>query len=67
MYDLFNPSPDNLDYTESIDEVIELGSVKGLKYIPNFIMHFEEKSLISSINREPWLNDLKKICSALWL
>lgn len=60
MYDLFNPPPDNLDYTASIDQLIELGAIRGLKYIPNFITHSEEKSLINSINREPWLNDLKR-------
>lgn len=60
MYDLFNPVPENLDEIPSVNEGIDLTAIKGLLYIPNFITRSDEKNLISSINREPWLNDLKR-------
>lgn len=60
MYDLFNPLPDDMDKIPSINEGIDLSVIRGLGYIPNFITGAEEKNLLESINREPWLNDLKR-------
>ncbi|WP_343558106.1 alpha-ketoglutarate-dependent dioxygenase AlkB [Sphingobacterium sp.] len=60
MYDLFNPLPDDLDNTPSINEGIDLSAILGLLYIPNFITRIEEKNLLSAINGEEWLNDLKR-------
>lgn len=60
MYDLFNPAPESLDDIPSINDGVNLSAIKGLKYIPNFITRAEETNLINSINRAPWLNDLKR-------
>jgi alkylated DNA repair dioxygenase AlkB len=35
-------------------------NILGLTYIPNFISSEEEKTLISRIDSEPWLSDLKR-------
>ena len=34
--------------------------IEGLTYIPDFITREEERALISSIDEQPWLNDLKR-------
>ncbi len=38
----------------------ELPDIQGLQYIPDFITEEEEQSLISHIDQQPWLNDLKR-------
>ncbi len=35
-------------------------NISGLTYIPDFITPDEENTLISSIDEQPWLNDLKR-------
>jgi alkylated DNA repair dioxygenase AlkB len=35
-------------------------NIPGLTYIPNFITRDEEDALISNIDAQPWLNDLKR-------
>jgi alkylated DNA repair dioxygenase AlkB len=35
-------------------------SIDGLIYIPDFISVEKEKSLLSNIDKQPWLNDLKR-------
>ena len=34
--------------------------VKGLRYIPNFITPDEEAALLTTIDQQPWLTDLKR-------
>ena len=34
--------------------------IPGLTYIPDFITPNEEITMIASIDRQPWLNDLKR-------
>ena len=60
MYDLFNPAPDNLDNVPSINKGVDLSPIRGLRYVPNFITRKEELDLLTLINDEPWLNDLKR-------
>ena len=35
-------------------------SIIGLKYIPNYLDRSEQKQLIETIDRQPWLTDLKR-------
>jgi len=38
----------------------EVPDIEGLGYIPDFISHEEEKTLITQIDEQLWLNDLKR-------
>lgn len=38
----------------------DLPNIQGLQYIPDFINEDEERALISQIDQQPWLNDLKR-------
>ena len=60
MYDLFN----QYDFPDSSLQKTgmknDTSPIDGLQYIPNFITESEEKDLIQSINKEIWLNDIKR-------
>jgi alkylated DNA repair dioxygenase AlkB len=43
-----------------INSSVDIAKIWGLKYIPEFISKDEHKLLWQSINREPWLTDLKR-------
>lgn len=63
MYDLFNPAPNNLK--EAADQRYQnilnsISPIQGLTYLPNYITNLEVKTLIESINAEPWLSDIKR-------
>ena len=34
--------------------------IPGLEYLPDFISAAEERALIEAIDRQPWINDLKR-------
>jgi len=56
MFDLFNPVPDSFN-----EDKIDVSSrIPGLKYIPDFISTDEERQLLSNINSNEWLTDLKR-------
>ncbi|MGH1399400.1 MAG: alpha-ketoglutarate-dependent dioxygenase AlkB [Alphaproteobacteria bacterium] len=38
----------------------KMPDIRGLQYIPDFITQGEEQALISKIDDQPWLNDLKR-------
>lgn len=38
----------------------EKPNIEGLTYIPDYITTEQEQSLISQIDKQPWLNDLKR-------
>lgn len=62
-YDLFNPAPDNysshLVLHSLTPQTMEI-EISGLKYIPDFITSQEEQDLLTAINNEKWLADLKR-------
>ncbi|MCH2546302.1 MAG: alpha-ketoglutarate-dependent dioxygenase AlkB [Alphaproteobacteria bacterium] len=48
-------------YQESLfAEEPTISHINGLIYIPNFINPAEETSLLNTIDKHPWLNDLKR-------
>ncbi len=62
-YDLFNPAPDNYGSHTLLHSLtpktMEI-AISGLKNIPDFITSQEEQDLITAINNEKWLTDLKR-------
>ena len=62
-FDLFNQPADDknaLGRPMTINNMYEHHVVKGLKYIPNFLSKEEQQKLWMNINKEVWLNDLKR-------
>jgi alkylated DNA repair dioxygenase AlkB len=60
-YDLFNPPPDNFSSITVLQKITSPRiEIKGMKYIQDFITIEEEQYLVSAINKEPWLTDLKR-------
>jgi alkylated DNA repair dioxygenase AlkB len=45
---------------QAINSASVIAKITGLKYVPNFISKDEHTELWQAINREPWLNDLKR-------
>lgn len=62
-YDLFNPAPDNYSSHSVLHSLTPKAmeiEISGLKYIPDFITSQEEQDLLTAINSEKWLADLKR-------
>lgn len=60
MYDLFNPPPEVTNFRQTIVDQKDLQVIKGLRYIPNFFAPNQLKELITIINSQLWLNDIKR-------
>jgi alkylated DNA repair dioxygenase AlkB len=60
MFDLFNPYPLEASSTKSLNDASDYSEIIGLTYIPNFLSEETERKLISSINSEIWLSDIKR-------
>lgn len=50
-------STKNLEFPFATDQASAIG---GLQYIPNFITPLEHDDLLSTVDQQPWLNDLKR-------
>lgn len=55
MYDLFGEIA-----TGGLKNHNDDYKIKGLAYLPNFVSESEHDFLLSSIDKEPWLDDLKR-------
>lgn len=63
MYDLFNPPPDtfpDLGSDSSVQINTDVCEIPGLRYIPNYISKEEQKSLMTTVNLQTWLADIKR-------
>jgi alkylated DNA repair dioxygenase AlkB len=54
IFDTDNADKKNLDITK------KLNFIKGLSYIPDFISESEQNELWTAVNKEKWLEDLKR-------
>src|SRR5687767_5061257 len=63
MYDLFNPFPDTGSSNGRLSSTLTnsgVSEIHGLRYIPNYINEDEERALITVINSQSWLSDIKR-------